>query len=69
MSYEELWEALDPYGLETEEAREHCDDQINNVGVDATLVLDVLKALARHDLTRQFSLTPRPTLSAYGTIH
>lgn len=69
LSYEELWEALDPYGIETEEARANCDAQIKSGAVKEAIILDSLKAFARIDLTRQFKLKRRPTMLAYGSIH
>ena len=53
-----FWEAVEPYPL-TLQDRDHCDALIASGTVDARLILDVLKGLARAELARSFNLKDR----------
>ena len=58
MDYEGFWFAIEPYGLVLQ-ARDHCDREIAN-GVERELVLDVLKHMARMELTKRHDLHWKP---------
>lgn len=61
MGYIAFWEAVAPYGLMLQD-RDDCDGLIASGKVDQALILDVLKSMARRELTAKFGLKERVTL-------
>jgi len=61
MGYIAFWEAVAHYGLMLQD-RDHCDELIASGKVDQALILDVLKSMARRELTARFSLKERVQL-------
>lgn len=55
MDYEGFWYAVAPYNLILQ-PRAHCDDQIARGLVDEATVLDVVKHMARMELTKRHGL-------------
>jgi hypothetical protein len=55
MDYQGFWYALEPYELVLQE-RAHCDGQIKSGEVEETLVLSVLKSMARMEIGERQSL-------------
>jgi len=59
LKYEEFWYAVEPFDLVLQD-RDHCDEQIAECGVEVDTVLNVLKFMARRELTEQLGLERRP---------
>lgn len=59
MDYQGFWVAIGPYDLALQR-REHCDSQIANGEIDHETMLEVLKYMARLELTKELSLERRP---------
>ncbi len=55
MDYQGFWAAIAPYDLVLQR-REHCDSQIASGEIDLETVLDVLKSMARMELTQRHDL-------------
>ncbi len=55
MDYHGFWYAVHPFDLVLQ-PRDHCDQQIASGEVDKKLVLDVLKAMTRMELTKRHGL-------------
>jgi len=55
MDYSGFWYVIEPYDLVLQ-PRDHCDDQIASGVVDLETVLDVLKSMARMELTQRHGL-------------
>ena len=58
LSYVDFWEAVSPYHL-TLQSRDHCDGLIAGGKVEADLILDGLKVMARVELAEKLSLKDR----------
>ena len=59
MDYSSFWHAIAPYDLMLQ-PRDHCDQQIAEGLVDQETVLDVLKSMARIELTKRHGLHWKP---------
>jgi hypothetical protein len=55
MDYDGFWYAVAPYNLVLQD-KDHCDRQIEEGIVEQALVLDVLKSMARIELTQILKL-------------
>lgn len=55
LKYEEFWYAVEPFDLMLQD-RNHCDEQIAECGANMDTVLNVLKFMARRELTEQLGL-------------
>ena len=61
MDYQGFWYAIAPYNLTLQDRDQgYCDDQIARCIATEDMVLDVLKALARIELTDKLGLEYRP---------
>ena len=68
LDYIAFWKAVEPYRL-TLQDRDHCDALIASGAVDARLILDVLKGLARMELARSFNLKDRVDHRDIPAVH
>lgn len=59
MNFKEFWYAVEPFNLVLQD-REHCVEQIANGDVDEDTILNVLKYMARRELTEKQGLKRRP---------
>lgn len=73
MSYLELWQAVAPYPVFTDEDRAHCDGLISSGKVHEHLILKVLKGMARNALRDGLGLDHRrhhiPAHDAIKSLH
>ncbi len=68
MDYPGFWYAVQPYDL-TLQPRCHCDQQIKDGEADPAVVLEVLKHMARLELTKRLELSRRPTKAGLYAVH
>jgi len=69
MDYQGFWHAMRNYDLVLQ-PRDHCDNQIESGVIDLETVLDVLKSMARMELTQRQGLhwrMPTPWLKLVET--
>lgn len=69
MDYPGFWYAIEPYDLVLQ-PRDHCDRQITDEEIDEATVLEVLKYMARLELTQRLGLhrrMPTPWLKLVET--
>lgn len=59
MSYVELWEAVEPYLVFSDEERDHCDTLISTGKVTAESILEGLKSMATVAIRGKLGLDER----------
>lgn len=58
LDYESFWNEVRPFSLDLQSKRS-CDEQIASGSIDEATVLDVLKFMARLELTQRYRLQHR----------
>jgi len=69
MTYEEFWEAIEPYKIINIISKENCDHDLQNEVTYLDNMLYCLKGMAENEIVIRFALTHREELIEGITVH